>query len=284
MELSANLRDEMKAYYIAKSGLHLADWVISNDEPETDDFTEQWASPILPLPIPEGELRWQVIDEASKLSLATLLPAGQEMPDEEFFQIFVRLFDILGHDENILDAILDWLDADDIPRGFYGAESNYYRSLKNSYSARNGNPESNYELFMIRWVTPAMILGTAEREETIGYPDGLLNYVTVYPTGKVNLNTASKPVLMALNERISQFEAQLILDSRDLEPFKSFSDVKKTGISEQYFNILKKYGSFRSDYFSVTMIGTVGRSKKILNAVFQRQQKTTNLLYYREET
>jgi type II secretory pathway component PulK len=126
-------------------------------------------------------------------------------------------------------------------------------------------------------------MGTAEGKEKLGFPDGLINYVTVYPTEKVNLNTASKVVLMALNERMSQFEAQLIIDSRILEPFKNFGDVQKTGISEQYYDILKKYGAFRTDYFSVGMTGTVGRSKKDISAVYRRQQKAVEMLYYREE-
>jgi DNA uptake protein ComE-like DNA-binding protein len=60
--------------------------------------------------------------------------------------------------DEIADAILDWLDADDTPRD-NGAESDYYGSLTPPYAARNGPIQSIDELLLVRGVTPQLLYG-----------------------------------------------------------------------------------------------------------------------------
>jgi type II secretory pathway component PulK len=60
--------------------------------------------------------------------------------------------------DEISDAILDWLDADDTTRD-NGAESDYYGSLTPPYAARNGPIQSIDELLLVRGVTPQLLYG-----------------------------------------------------------------------------------------------------------------------------
>jgi hypothetical protein len=63
-----------------------------------------------------------------------------------------------GMTEDVADAILDWMDADDEPRE-YGAERDYYASLSTPYAPRNGPLLTVEELLLVRGVTPQMLFG-----------------------------------------------------------------------------------------------------------------------------
>lgn len=63
-----------------------------------------------------------------------------------------------GMTEEISDAILDWMDADDEPRP-YGAEYDYYQQLTPPYQPANGPLISIEQLLLVRGVTPQLLFG-----------------------------------------------------------------------------------------------------------------------------
>ena len=79
-------------------------------------------------------------DEAGKIPLNKLVNGNEYNPDIK--EILIRLLSQpeFGLDERkaaeIVDAIKDWIDADDEITG-YGAESSYYSSLDPPYEAKN---------------------------------------------------------------------------------------------------------------------------------------------------
>jgi hypothetical protein len=60
--------------------------------------------------------------------------------------------------EDVADAILDWLDADDEPREL-GAEIDYYSGLSPAYAPKNGPLDTVEELLLVRGVTPQLLFG-----------------------------------------------------------------------------------------------------------------------------
>jgi type II secretory pathway component PulK len=68
------------------------------------------------------------------------------------------LMGLPGMTEDVADAILDWMDADDEPRD-YGAERDYYASLNTPYAPRNAPLQTVEELLLVRGVTPQMLFG-----------------------------------------------------------------------------------------------------------------------------
>ena len=68
------------------------------------------------------------------------------------------LMGLPGMTEDVADAILDWLDADDEPREF-GAEVDYYSMLPTPYMPTNGPLQSVEELLLVRGVTPELLFG-----------------------------------------------------------------------------------------------------------------------------
>ena len=65
------------------------------------------------------------------------------------------LMTVPGMTEDVADAILDWIDEDDVPRDF-GAESTDYGGL---YAPANGPLTSVEELLLVRGVTPQLLFG-----------------------------------------------------------------------------------------------------------------------------
>ena len=70
----------------------------------------------------------------------------------------VMLMGLPGMTDDVADAILDWIDADDNPRP-NGAESQYYLGLPLPYVPRNGPPVTIDELLLVRGVTPELLYG-----------------------------------------------------------------------------------------------------------------------------
>ena len=93
-------------------------------------------------------IRYGLEDESTKLNLNYL--AQKDSEDNSGRD---RLMLLPGMTEDIADAILDWIDADDTKREF-GAELEDYSALVPAYAPKNGPLDSLDELLLVRGVTP----------------------------------------------------------------------------------------------------------------------------------
>ncbi len=98
-------------------------------------------------------LRYGLENESAKLNLNTLVE-----DDREGSAARKRLLAVPGIDSSLADAILDWLDQDDLPREF-GAEQSHYQDLSPAYQPRNGPLAALDELLSVRGVTPELLYG-----------------------------------------------------------------------------------------------------------------------------
>src|SRR5690606_38691018 len=64
-----------------------------------------------------------------------------------------------GMTEDVADAILDWLDADDEPRPLGAEFEDYYLNLQPAYKPANGPIDSIEQLLLVRGVTPQLLFG-----------------------------------------------------------------------------------------------------------------------------
>ena len=71
--------------------------------------------------------------------------------------------------EDVADAILDFIDADDTPREF-GAEREYYTSLPIPYAPSNGPLQSIEQLLLVRGVTPSLLFGLDQNRNGVLEP------------------------------------------------------------------------------------------------------------------
>jgi general secretion pathway protein K len=152
----------------------------------------------------QGEFSYRITDEAARLDInASSTPARLE-----------RLLAAMGVERNqrdiIKDSLQDWRDRDEEHR-LNGAESeDVYLRLPVPYRSRNGNLQDAAELLQIRGVSRELYMGTGDRP-------GLGDLVTAVPIGPINLNTASAPVLRAVD--FSDAEVAEILKTRVRAPY-----------------------------------------------------------------
>ncbi|MEQ1904189.1 MAG: hypothetical protein ABL888_08405 [Pirellulaceae bacterium] len=145
---------------------------------------------------PEG-FRYGLMDESTKINLNTLPYADNWVPGGGR----TLLMALPEMTEEIADAIIDFIDADDEGRD-YGAESSYYVGLDPAYEAKNGPLDSIDELLLIRGVTSQLLFGAdANRNGIVDSNElgdtssldadmilGWANYLTLY-SKESNLNS-----------------------------------------------------------------------------------------------
>ncbi len=112
----------------------------------------------------DSEIKYGFINESAKLHLQTLLDWDKKFPGSGTR----ALLQLPGMTPSVAEKILDWIDADSMPR-MLGAEQDKYTSLRLPYSTRNAVPTTLDELLLIPGVTRFDLFGdvrTAERAES----------------------------------------------------------------------------------------------------------------------
>ncbi len=185
-----------------------------------------------------GNIRFGLANENSKFNINKLLEIDQseeDLPEEERLGLaYITMSNIPNMSDDIVDAILDWLDSDEDRRPS-GAEGNDYAALAVPYECRNGPMEALDELLKIQGVTPDLYYGEDanhnglmdEGEDVNG--DGLFalgwqSYLTVdslesntTPDGqqKINLNGGEMTELFdSVEEQFGIEAAQFIVGFR----------------------------------------------------------------------
>jgi type II secretory pathway component PulK len=112
----------------------------------------------------------------------------------------------------IVDSIQDWRDPNEEHR-LNGAESDYYLALPVPYRSKNADFETVDELLQVRGMTREILYGRS------GTP-GLAEFLTVWGSGALNVNTASPTVLRAVG--FAPAEVDLLVGRR---PYVDLSEL-----------------------------------------------------------
>ena len=157
---------------------------------KTDDYTEEWAMRIPPLPVDGGEIVGQVDDMQARFNLNSLVkwdPTKNEYAtDLPAVERFKRLLEFLKLEDKWAGIIADWIDSD-IDAGMPdGAEDPVYTGLTPAYRTANMPITRSSELLALS----GFGLERYQRLEP---------YVTALPIGTpVNVCTAHPVVLDAI--------------------------------------------------------------------------------------
>jgi general secretion pathway protein K len=266
---AAAFRDNFKATVLTRAAVQAARAVLQQDhlrDKQTgqmyDSTMDLWAFPIQKYAIGDGLMTAQIEDERSKVNLNDLAAAVDPNVKKTKVLRLKRLFTLLQINPDLVDAIVDWVDTDDIPEAT-GAESVYYQALRPSYRAANAPLQTLREIRLIKGMTPEIV-------------DKLLQYVTVYPQdgeSRININTADVLVLQALDPRISQTMAGEIIGGR---PFKTVQELDRVGSFAEIAKELRLLSVYdvKSNIFSARMSLTVNETTKSGTVVLQRDEAT----------
>lgn len=279
--IAKNFASDRKNYYAARGAVVLARALLEKDAEEDgprDTLYDDWSG--------KGQL--QNITVIGDVNTNTTVTDQERLIDvnrltnktnRDFNRIYdalARLVVVLEMDPSgeyaIADRIRDYIDADE--EGDFETE------------AKNGALTTIEEMLQIEGITTRMLYGyVTEEGEVI---NGLADFVGLWGTGRININTASPEVLRAISPEISEEDAANILvyrDDPDVGPFNTPMDLANvTGMADIYDRdkTLMQYLSTVSTFFEVRARATQDNVKKDVRAVIRRQGKQTTILFWKE--
>jgi type II secretory pathway component PulK len=246
-----------------------------------------------------GCVSLRITDEDSKLPINDLRPPsgdGNQQPDQTWPSIFQKFFDSFKIDHEVVDALIEWLDTGDNPRGTSNAGKAYYQSLPIPYAPRNGPMRTPGEIRLVKGLdnveTLAKLFPGATPEAVADLDFGSNSYLTPFgaeqkqvpgkpaPKVKVNVNTASPEVLRALIAGAQPAGSNSNLDGVVEDIVGKRQEKQLTKLSDAVpANLLKdldKVADVKSNYFRIESTGVVGIVQKKIVAVLKRDSRPAN--------
>lgn len=270
LRIAGNFRNDLRASYLAKSGINIAISYLKYDlqNTETDNLTEDWAKSYPPFPVGDGFVEVMIEDENAKINVNRAVKESGEV-DPVIYDALSRLFEREEVDIGILNSLIDWIDPDDEPQP-EGAENYYYGSLDPPYECKNGPLDTLSELLMIKDVT----------DEVYGK---ISKHLTIYSNGKINVNTASEEVLVCLDDEIDEAIAEVIIQYREEKPFDTKGELKDMLNDDDLYGRIESIIDVKSTAFSVVSFGRVERVGKAIRTVIDREGDRISYRYWRVE-
>jgi len=270
-----NYVDGQQASILAESGVTGAVKILQVTLAAQSDFTslrDQWAKP-LEIPDENGDLRVIIEEENGKLNLNYVAGPNGEF-NLQYAEPAAMLFKGLKLPaDDLLDSLADWIDTNDLPKPG-GGESAYYNSRKPPCAASNGPLLTLEELAMVR--------GFDNRTFSQVAP-----FVTVHASfaegAFVNINTAPKEVLLALDGQMTDTLAERIIDYRKVTPFKNLGKLAEVAGMKTIVASIKTPLRTRGSIYRIRSQGTVGGTTRIIEAVVSLAAASSpETLYWRE--
>lgn len=198
----------VRAQLACESAFELAALYLHADakENQVDSLEEEWAQPIPPLPLDQGMVSGSMTDANRYFNLNDLVDEKGKV-NVQAVAIARRLFAAVEVDPSLVDALVDWMDADSLPFAAAGAEDAAY--YDRPFPVKNGP--------MDRWQELALIAGfDAEVLEKLK-PVTVVRSLSESGMTMININTAPEEVLLALFPEMMPADAQSVAERRPYE-------------------------------------------------------------------
>lgn len=263
---AANQANELRAYYLARSGLNVGLALLAQDERAdvqsqnpVDTLDDVWALPYPPMTLQGGTVALSIVDETRKLAINSLVDPGSGAPNQDALARMDRLFTILDINTNLLGSIVEWITPANGSLSPTGAD--YYMGLRPPYQPRNGPMPTIGDLQMVKGVDEAVF-------------NRLRQFLTVMPENQVNANTASPQVLASLEPELmaNQKIVEEIVAERAIRPFSKVTDLINdiAGVGP-FSSRLTQVLTTRSQFFTIVGMGTYAGARKMVAGTFHRE-------------
>ena len=263
---AANQANEMRAGYLARSGINVGLGLLAADArtkaqaqapTPVEALTDAWAAPFPPIPLEGGTVTLSIVDEARKINLNSMVQNG--VPQPLAIQRVQRLFTVLDVNVQLVQGIVDWITPNNASGG--GGTGDYYMGLQPPYEPRYSAMPTIADLQMVE-----------------GFNEAIFNrvspFLTVMPEPGVNANTASPQVLAALEPQLMEDEklVQELVEARTMRPFTNTTDIMNLpDLGETLAQALSKDVVVRSQFFTIIGTGTFAGARKIITSTFHRE-------------
>ncbi|KAF0244105.1 MAG: hypothetical protein FD180_2814 [Planctomycetota bacterium] len=285
---ASNLSRDLENQAALRSGLGIARLMIKADiegdlaeapTPPLDHLGEALMQDIAPYKFNEGPdpttLYLKVEDEEGKFYLPALVDAnGVVVPEMKDRLARMLEYAAIGDDETA-DRIAAAMDKED----------------KNAFDKEVPNRKlyTLKELLGVPGITDEHFYGKTVGEEK---QFGLADVLTLYGSGKVNINTAPKPVLYSMSTTIGVSDVDGIVTAREdsdedgnpkVFQSVSYDELSRSGMTEETYATLGGRMAVRSSWFRARMLAKTGSVQRWASAVIQRINATTKLILWEDD-
>ena len=225
-----------------------------------DSLNDIWTRIDRSIDIEQGKINIEVEDLQGRFNLNNLLDT-EGKPSKVDVAHFRNLLAVLELDPELVQPVLDWMDADINITLPGGAEDQEYLALARPYRTANTAFVSTSELLLVKGFTRQSY-------------DKLAPYITALPERiEINVNTSRIPVLAAV-VNTSLVEAETIQRNRPAEGYQDVSEFR----GEQALAGKKLDGiGVTSQFFRVRVIVELGRYNASQTSVMARDNTGANL-------
>ncbi len=263
---SMNLLSQTQAYQLAQGVEVFARQQLVEDFKENKDadtLEEAFLKHAIVYAEPTFSIEGQLDDLQGRFNLNSLVNTQTGQVNTASLQFFQNLLFQLGITDVRIEPIIEWMDPNEQVEHPGGVEDSNYLGKDVPYRTANGPFQSTSELLLIESVTQE----SYERLEP---------YVTALPpqVNKININTASAPILQSLNIEITPTQAQELLEVRENEKgFKTLQEFLSQpalppGV-QQHADLL----DVKSEYFQLTARGIFdGRTSRLVSVLYRGPQ------------
>ncbi len=221
---STNLRDETKAYWLAKGGINQALLLLKTTIPsETYHHLDQPWAKAFRIETEQGIIDVSIVDENSKINLNMIVTPSRSAKNIIYIPKFERGFLLCGIPLERIPVIVDWIDSNNVPE-YSGAENSYYMGLIPPYKCKNNFLDSLYELVLLK-------------DFKIDDIAKLQDVFTVYPYKQgetyININTVQDPRIFQIISAGREYEIDsylaeaIIRNRRENGPFRRKEEIKR---------------------------------------------------------
>lgn len=267
-ETKMMLRQNQSLMYAQSAEYFFAELLIQDaKDNQVDHLSENWAQPFPLFPVEDGFVSGQIYDQQAKFNLNSILKEDGSRNEAaiEFFQSMLKRLNL---DENLVEAVIDWQDADEETVGAMGAENSYYQGLKDGYLAANQPFSSVQQLQLVRGFK--------------GKPYELLKpYLTALPkrTTTININTADPFLISCLHPQLDVLNVKNVLDlkRKNLEYFNALEELWETDVfSRIETSEREKFKSLfdaKSEFFTAEISVQLSERQRHLTVWLNRQEQ-----------
>ena len=271
--LARNRAADLQVTYLGKAGVEVAKALLGSDSEDNghDWLGDKWAERLPPVRLEEAVIRVRIVDEDRKVNINALALDRNSLAKTD-----VSISDLREPiRERIVRAIVSLglpIDAASL-----GAKIEERVALGDTEHAQNptypfiGRPyHSVEELLELDGIDGRTLYGN--ESDGGAHEPGLADVLTVVGGAGVNVNTASKGVLMALAEEVDERMAEAILEHRaEVEGLKASAELESVpGLTKEIAKSLARLTTTQSAAFSLTVTVDRGALHRTIRALLQR--------------
>lgn len=266
VRLTGNLLHGEQAYAYALGAESWARIILQRDERQSqyDSLNEDWATALPPLAVEGGQVSGRIEDLQGRFNINNLIGQDGKVsePDLAYFQ---QLLQILNLEPALVNALLDWLDADINVRFPDGAEDENYLLGPVPYRTANRPMVSTSELRLVK--------GFDQNAVQLLEP-----YVTALPQyTHINVNTAPPAVLLALNKDLTPSDVDALIAGRGDKGYPTVQAFMANDVLAG--RKVTAPVDVKSQYFLVHTDVIVGQAQVHLKSLVLRDKGKTRTLY-----